>query len=82
MDPPGSVVRPNGVRPADNALVDGGGRRISPRLRYHLNVRALIEHRAELRTSRIVVTHVGEETLARLAEVPFDVAADGSVFQL
>ena len=65
---------------ADLFLAEGYS--FEKRIPYHLNVRALIDHRAELRTSRIVVTHVGEETLARLAEVPFDVAADGSVFQL
>lgn len=66
----------------DSDLFLAEGYSFEKRIPYHLSVRALIDHRAELGASRIVVTHVGEDTLAHLAEVPFEVAADGSAYRL
>ena len=49
----------------------------------HLSVAELRAHRAELRCPRIVVTHLGNETLAHLGEVDdLEVAADGTVLEL
>lgn len=68
------------ARGADLFLAEGYS--YEKRIPYHLSVRALVDHRAALGARRIVVTHVGEETLARLADVPFEVAEDGSRYEL
>lgn len=52
------------------------------RIPYHLSYRALEEHRAAISAKRIVLTHPGPETLARLGEVKLDVASDGMEIEL
>lgn len=49
---------------------------------YHLSYRALMEHRAELRARRIVLTHLGPEVLARLDDVELEHAHDGLTLTL
>lgn len=44
---------------------------------FHLSYRALIEHRSELRAKRIVLTHLGPETLARQGDLTLEHASDG-----
>lgn len=48
----------------------------------HLSAKELVEHRAELRAKRIVVTHLGAESLANRADLGFDVAEDGATFEV
>ena len=48
----------------------------------HLSAMDLKAHGAELRTRRIVLTHLGAEALAHRAELPYDVADDGTVIEL
>jgi len=49
----------------------------------HLSIDELRAHRAELRCGRLVVTHLGNETLARLGELgDIEAAADGTVLEL
>jgi ribonuclease BN (tRNA processing enzyme) len=50
----------------------------------HLDYQTLMDHRSELQTERIVITHMSEEMLARLAggDLEFEAAADGAVFSL
>lgn len=44
---------------------------------YHLSYRALEEHAGSITAKRTILTHLGPETLARLADVKLDVASDG-----
>ena len=49
----------------------------------HLSIDELRAHRSELRCGRLVVTHLGSETLARLGELrDIEHAADGTVLEL
>lgn len=43
----------------------------------HLSYRALMAHRAELDCERVVLTHLGAETLAHLGELELEYATDG-----
>ena len=45
-------------------------------MKNHLNYRTLMTHRAELRCKRLIITHMGEETLDRLGEIELEVAQD------
>ncbi len=47
------------------------------RLPNHLDLRTLTEHRGELRSRRVVLTHMGEEMLAHRDESPWECAEDG-----
>jgi hypothetical protein len=42
---------------------------------------ALREHLPRIGAGRVVLTHLGEEMLARMAEVEFDCAVDGLVIE-
>ena len=46
-------------------------------MKNHLNYRTLMAHRAELGCKRLIITHPGEDLLARLGEVDLEVAHDG-----
>ena len=49
----------------------------------HLSIDELRAHRAELRCGRLVVTHLGNETLTRLGELDdIEAAMDGTVLEL
>ena len=49
----------------------------------HLSIADLRAHRTELRCKRLVVTHLGNETLAHIAELgDIEVAGDGTVLEL
>jgi ribonuclease BN (tRNA processing enzyme) len=48
-------------------------------VRYHLDYRTLRKHVDELDTNRLVRTHMGPSTLARLAELDHEAADDGLV---
>ena len=48
----------------------------------HLAAREIAERRAELRTKRIVLTHLGPEMVQPHAPLPIDVANDGDVIRL
>ncbi len=49
---------------------------------FHLNYPAIREHRAELRTKRLILTHMGPEMLARADQVPEECARDGMVVRV
>lgn len=44
----------------------------------HISYRTLMEHRADLRCRRIVLTHLGAEALAHRAEIALECADDGT----
>jgi ribonuclease BN (tRNA processing enzyme) len=52
------------------------------RVPYHLDYRTLLEHRGELRTKRLVVTHMSSDMLERLTELEVEAASDGRVLEL
>jgi ribonuclease BN (tRNA processing enzyme) len=52
------------------------------RIPQHLSHATLVAHRDELRAKRIVLTHPGIETLARRAELRWELAEDGLVIDL
>jgi ribonuclease BN (tRNA processing enzyme) len=49
---------------------------------FHLNYPTLVEHRHELKTKRIVLTHLGPEMLAEQGAVPEVCAYDGLVIEI
>lgn len=49
---------------------------------FHLNYPAIIEHRHELATKRLILTHMGPEMLAQQDNVPEECAHDGMVVTL
>ncbi len=48
----------------------------------HINYRQLMAHRAELGAKRIVLTHLGAETLAHLDELELEHAVDGTLIEI
>ncbi|MFZ5435352.1 MAG: MBL fold metallo-hydrolase [Bacillota bacterium] len=55
---------------------------IDRELKNHLSHAVLTARKERLGASKIVLTHLGPETLARLEEVEFPVAADGAEFDV
>jgi ribonuclease BN (tRNA processing enzyme) len=47
------------------------------RVKYHLDLATLLQHRARLDCRRLVLTHMGEEMLARLDGLAVEAAQDG-----
>ena len=48
----------------------------------HLDYRTLMEHRSEIRTKRLVVTHMSADMLERLTKLEVEAASDGRVPEL
>ena len=48
----------------------------------HISYRQLMAHRQELDAKRIVLTHLGAETLAHLSELELEYSTDGSVIEI
>jgi ribonuclease BN (tRNA processing enzyme) len=46
-------------------------------IKYHLDLATLLRHRSRLDCRRLVVTHMSEDMLGRLAEVGVETASDG-----
>ncbi|MBI4269907.1 MAG: MBL fold metallo-hydrolase [Candidatus Rokubacteria bacterium] len=51
-------------------------------IRYHLDFTTLMAHRAELECRRLVLTHMGEDVLERLAGLGVEGAQDGLTVEL
>ncbi len=47
------------------------------KVKFHLDYRTLMEHRAQLTCRRLVLTHMSDDMLARLADVEVECAKDG-----
>lgn len=47
------------------------------RIRYHLDLATLLEHRSRLDCRRLILTHMGEDVLARLDGLGVEAAEDG-----
>lgn len=52
------------------------------RVPYHLDYRTLMQHRGEIRTKRLIVTHMSADMLERLTELEVEAASDGRVLEL
>jgi ribonuclease BN (tRNA processing enzyme) len=48
----------------------------------HISYRTLMAHRDEIDCKRIVLTHLGAETLARIGELELEHAVDGTTFEI
>lgn len=48
----------------------------------HLDYQTLLEHRSELTANRIVLTHMGDDMLARVDELELEAASDGAVIDI
>jgi ribonuclease BN (tRNA processing enzyme) len=48
-------------------------------VRFHLNYRAIAEHKADFHARRMILTHMSREMLAHADEVPEECAEDGMV---
>ena len=46
-------------------------------VRFHLDYATLAQHRSQLGCKRLIVTHMGPDMLARVAELPVEAAYDG-----
>ena len=51
-------------------------------IKYHLDFKTLMAHRAELECGRLVLTHMGEDVLARLPALGVEGADDGQTVEL
>lgn len=49
---------------------------------HHLDFVTLARHRSELNCRRLILTHMGEDMLSRVGELPFDAARDGLVLRI
>ena len=48
----------------------------------HISYRQLMAHRDEFEAKRIVLTHLGAETLAHLSEIELETSADGTLIEV
>lgn len=51
-------------------------------IKYHLDYRTLMAHRERLRCRRLVLTHLGDDMLARGADLDIETAEDGRVLEV
>lgn len=51
-------------------------------VRFHLNYPDIVRHRAEIRSKRLILTHMGREMLANLDKVKEECADDGKVVEI
>ncbi len=52
------------------------------RIPFHLDYRTLLEHRSEIRTKRLVLTHMSADMLSRLTTIEVEAASDGRSLEL
>ncbi|MGH8060203.1 MAG: MBL fold metallo-hydrolase [Candidatus Entotheonellia bacterium] len=52
------------------------------KIKYHLDYRTLREQRGRLACGRLILTHMSQDMLSRLAEVEFECADDGQIVVL
>jgi len=52
------------------------------RVPFHLDYRTLLEHRDEIRTKRLVLTHMSADMLERLTKLEVEAASDGRSLEL
>ena len=52
------------------------------KIRHHLDFATLAQHLHLIRPKRLVITHMSDDMLSRLAEIPYEAAADGRVLEI
>jgi ribonuclease BN (tRNA processing enzyme) len=52
------------------------------KVKFHLDFHTLIAHLDELQPKRLIVTHMSEDMLARLEEIPCEYAEDGKLIEV
>jgi len=52
------------------------------KVKLHLDLATLIEHLPTIKPKRLILTHMSEDMLAHLSDVPYEAAADGKVVLL
>lgn len=52
------------------------------KIKNHLDLSTLIEHLPSIETRRLVLTHLSEDMLSRLADIPYEVAEDGKIVEI
>ena len=52
------------------------------KVKLHLDLSTLTEHLPSIRPKRLVLTHMSDDMLSRLPDIPHEVAEDGKIFQL
>ena len=52
------------------------------KVKFHLDYQTLMEHQQELQIKRLILTHMGENMLANLADISCDYAYDGKIIEV
>ena len=52
------------------------------KIRHHLDFATLSKHLASIQPKRLVITHMNDDMLSRLTEIPYEVAHDGKVLEI
>ncbi len=52
------------------------------KIKFHLDFQTLMAHLDELQPKRLIVTHMSEDMLARLGEIPCECAEDGKLIEV
>ena len=52
------------------------------KVKFHLDLATLTEHLPSIKPKRLVLTHMSDDMLSRLPDIPHEVAEDGKIFQL
>lgn len=52
------------------------------KIKFHLDFHTLMAHLDELKPKRMIVTHMNEDMLARLEEIPCECAEDGKIIEV
>ena len=54
----------------------------SKNIKYHLGLAALMEHLPSVSPKRVILTHMSEDMLSHLSNVPYEVAEDGKTIEV
>ena len=52
------------------------------KIKYHLDYRTILDHRSQLESRRIILTHMNQDLLPRLKELDLEWAEDGGMVVL
>jgi ribonuclease BN (tRNA processing enzyme) len=52
------------------------------KVKNHLDLATLIEHLPSIEPKRLVLTHMSEDMLSRLPDIPYEVAEDGKILEM
>jgi ribonuclease BN (tRNA processing enzyme) len=52
------------------------------KVKHHLDLATLTRHLPSIQPKSLVITHMGDDMLSRLDEIPYEVAADGEILEV